>query len=129
MQKESMKEYIARYRKEYNKIVQIKCSALSSSVKFSSVGFKHLIFKGSHRRTNRVIKNRLKLIPLAVPVLKNSFEITETRIKKETHYGAVKEVKYEALEAVVSKSRVRVRVVVRTIGKSGQLQFYSIMKY
>ena len=127
--KESTKDYIQRYKDKYRKIGDVYCVALGLKVKFTLVGFKHLIFKGSRRRVNSVIKNRLRLIPLAPYVLKKADEVVETRIRKENIYGGRRSVRYDAIEAVVGKSNVRVRVVVRTIGEDGQPHFYSIMKY
>ncbi len=126
---ETTKEYIDRYRRIYDGINSVNSKCLDKRVVFTTPGFKHLVYKGGRRRPNKVIKSRLKLISLAVPVLKNSSEVIETRIRKENHYGQRLEIKYEAVEAVVSKSQIRVRVVVRTIGKKGTPHFFSIMKY
>ncbi len=126
---ETTQEYIARYKQQYRKINSINCVALNLKVEFTMPGFKHLIYKGSRRRATKIIKSRLKLISLAVPVLKNAEEVLEVRIKKENHNGKKCEVRYEALDAIVSKSEIRVRVVVRTIGNKGKPHFYSIMRY
>jgi hypothetical protein len=92
-------------------------------------GFKHLIFKGKHRRETAAIFNRLVLVPLIAPVIHNCDEILETRIRKEMVDGKKVEVIYHALEAHVGRDAVRVRVVTRKVGDKGQHYFQSIMKY
>ena len=126
---ETTHAYITRYRTLYARIGAVQCEPLGFRVAFTMVGFKHLVYKGNRRRPKHIFKSRLKLIPLAVPVLKNAIEVVETRIKKEEHYGQRCDVRYDALEAVVSKSNIRVRVIVRTIGKQGTPHFFSIMRY
>ena len=92
-------------------------------------GFKHLIFIGKHRRENKAIMNRLVLIPLIVPVIRNCDEEIEIRVRRETIDGKRVRVTYYALEALVGKSNARVRVVTRKVGEKGSHFFQSIMKY
>ena len=92
-------------------------------------GFKHLIFKGKHRRDSKAIFNRLVLIPLIVPVIRNCDEEVEIRIRRETIDGKKIRVTYYALEARVGKDSVRVRVITRKVGTQGKHFFQSIMKY
>jgi hypothetical protein len=92
-------------------------------------GFKHLIFKGNHRRDTRTILNRLVLIPLIAPVIHNCDEEVEIRIRRESINGKKVRVTYYALEAHVGKESVRVRVITRKVGEKGSHYFQSIMKY
>lgn len=122
-------DFVNKYKEVFGKLSPIKNNITGEPIFFNMVGFKHLIFKGKHRRATKVIVNRLILVPLIVPTIKNAPEILETRIRKETIDGKRIEVTYHALEAHVGKKSVRVRVVVRKVGKKGRLFFFSIMKY
>src|SRR3989344_887632 len=122
-------EFMKKYKKEFEKLNAVRCVAIGEKVYFNMYGFKHLIFKGRQRRPTRVIFNRLVLIPLIIPTIKNSDEILETRIRKELIDGKKLSVTYHALETKVGKESVRVRVVVRKVGAKGKFYFFSVMKY
>lgn len=124
-----MKEVIDKYRAEYGALSPTYSKAIGEKVHFNMYGFKHLIFKGKHRRENKAIMNRLVLIPLIVPVIRNCDEETETRVRRETIDGKRVRVTYYALEARVGKSNARVRVVTRKVGEKGKHYFQSIMKF
>jgi hypothetical protein len=126
---ETMQEYIKRYKDLYSKFEPTRCDVLSVTISFTSIGFKHLIFKGSHRRANHVIKSRLRLLSLSIPVLRKATIVVETRTQKENHNGKEVKVRYDAVEGNVGKGNIRVRVVIRTIGDKGKPHFYSIMRY
>lgn len=123
------KHLIAKYRSEYIKLQPIYSEAIGEKVHFSMSGFKHLIFKGKHRRETKTIFNRLVLVPLIAPVINNCVEEVEIRMRREMIDGRKVKVTYYALEAHVGKDSVRVRVVTRKIGKKGKHYFMSIMKY
>lgn len=125
----STSELIAKYRVEYKKVHPIFSPAINEKVYFNMQGFKHLIFKGKHRRETKAIFNRLVLIPLIAPVIHNCKEEVEIRIRKETIDGKKITVTYYALEAHVGKDSVRVRVITRKVGTKGNHFFQSIMKY
>ncbi len=127
--KESMQDYISRYKHTYKQISSFNCKVINSEIYFTMPGFKHLIYKNNRRRPNIVIKSRLKLIPLAIPVLKNITKISETRTNNEFHHGKKCTVTYHAFESIVSKSKILVRVIVRIIGENGKPHFFSIMRY
>ena len=120
---------IAKYRAIYMTIRPINSSAIEDMVYFNIRGFKHLIFKGGHRRTTSTIYSRLVLIPLILPVISNCTEVVETRIRREWIDGKKVVVTYHALEARVGKDSVRARVVTRKVGDAGKNYFQSIMKY
>lgn len=123
------KDLIAKYRTEYKKLHPIHSNAIGDMVHFNMPGFKHLIFKGKHRRESAAIFNRLVLIPLIAPVIHNCDEEKEIRIRKEVIDGKKVSVTYYGLEAHVGKDSVRVRVVTRKVGANGKHYFQSIMKY
>lgn len=127
--KQPMKDFIAKYRKEYDKLRTMYSPAIDDYVHFNMQGFKHLIFKGSHRRSNAAIKNRLVLIPLIPAVIKNCDEEVEMRVRREIVDGKKAKVTYYALEANVGKANARVRVVTRKLGDKGKHYFLSVMKY
>lgn len=120
---------IDKYRAEYKKLYPLHSPAIGEKVHFNMPGFKHLIFKGKHRREAAAILNRLVLIPLIVPVIRNCHEEVEIRIRNEVVDGKKMRVTYYALEAHVGKNSVRVRVVTRKVGDKGKHYFQSIMKY
>ncbi len=122
-------EIIAKYRGIYEGLKPIYSPAIGEKVYFNMPGFKHLIFKGKHRRQTKAILNRLVLIPLIAPVIINCKEETEIRIRKENIDGKKIRVTYYALEAHVGKDSVRVRVITRKVGEKGKHYFQSIMKY
>jgi hypothetical protein len=125
----STAELIAKYQAEYKKLTPIFSKAVGEKVYFNMPGFKHLIFKGKHRRESSAIFNRLVLVPLIAPVIHNCAEEVEIRIRKEVIDGKKISVTYYALEAHVGKDSVRVRVVTRKVGSAGKHYFQSIMKY
>lgn len=129
MERLPTKDLIAKYRGEYKKLKPIHSKAIGEKVYFNMPGFKHLIFKGKHRRETATIFNRLVLVPLIAPVIHNCSEEAEIRIRNEVVDGKKVKVTYYALEAHVGKDSVRVRVVTRKAGKEGKHYFQSIMKY
>ena len=122
-------ELISKYKVMYQALKPVRSKAIGAEVNFNMPGFKHLIFKGKHRRPTRDIYNRLVLVPLIVPVIRNCDEVIETRIRSEFIDGEKVQVTYHALEAHVGKDKARVRVVTRKVGEAGQHYFQSIMKY
>lgn len=129
MERLPTRDLIAKYRGEYKKLKPIHSKAIGEKVYFNMPGFKHLIFKGKHRRESAAIFNRLVLIPLIAPVIYNCTEEVEIRIRNEVIDGKKVKVTYYALEAHAGKDSVRVRVVTRKVGEKGKHHFQSIMKY
>jgi hypothetical protein len=127
--KSTTHELITKYKSIFKNLKPILSPATNEIIYFNMTGFKHLVFKGKHRREKVAIYNRLVLIPLIIPVLRNSEEIIETRVRNEYMNDKKVKVTYLALEAYVGKDSVRVRVIVRKIGEKGHFYFYSVMKY
>lgn len=125
----STKSLVEKYRAKYERIKPTYSRAIGEKVFFNVFGFKHLIFKGKHRREAKVIFDRLVLVPLIVPVINKCEEEIEIRIRRETIEGKKTKVTYYALESYVGKENVRVRVVTRKIGENGKHYFQSVMKY
>lgn len=122
-------ELVRKYKNDYRALKPVFSPAIGDKVYFNMPGFKHLIFKAGHRRTNKVIFSRLVLIPLIIPVIKNCNEEIEIRIRREIIDKKKIKVTYYALEARVGKDSVRVRVITRKVGEEGKHYFQSIMKY
>ncbi len=122
-------EFIGKYKAMYKLLKPMYSEAIGEKVYFNMPGFKHLVFKGKHRRETKAILNRLVLIPLIAPVIHNCSEEKEIRIRNEMVDGKKVRVTYYALEAHVGKNSVRVRVVTRKVGKQGKHYFQSIMKF
>lgn len=120
---------MAKYRDSYRRIKPVRSPAIKETVYFNMYGFKHLVFKGKHRRETKAIFNRLVLVPLIAPVIHNCKEAQEIRIRKEVIDGKKVTVTYHALEAHVGKDSVKVRVITRKVGKKGRHYFHSVMKY
>ena len=129
MERISTSDLIKKYRGEYIKLRPIHSKAIGEKVYFNMPGFKHLIFKGKHRRESSAIFNRLVLVPLIAPVIHNCSEEVEIRIRNEVVDGKKVKATYYALEAHVGKDSVRVRVITRKVGEKGKHYFQSIMKY
>lgn len=129
MERLPTKDLIAKYRAEYKNLKPINSKAIGDKVYFNMPGFKHLVFKGKHRRDSAAMFNRLVLVPLIAPVIHNCEEEVEIRIRREVIDGKKVRVTYYALEALVGKDSVRVRVVTRKVGENGKHYFMSIMKY
>lgn len=122
-------ELVTKYRNSYRRIKPVESPAIKDIVYFNIYGFKHLIYKGKHRRESKAIFNRLVLVPLIAPVIHNCDEAQEIRIRKEIIDGKKITVTYHALEAHVGKDSVKVRVITRKVGKKGRHYFHSVMKY
>ncbi|MDD3678914.1 MAG: hypothetical protein PHT36_01565 [Patescibacteria group bacterium] len=122
-------EYIGKYKELYKKLAPVFSPAIGQKVYFNSSGFRHLIYKRGHRRSLKEMKNRLNLVPLIIPAIKNCDEEVEIRIRREIINGCRVRVTYYALESCVGKSSARVRVVTRKVGEVGRHYFQSIMKY
>ena len=78
---------------------------------------------------------KLGLLPLVRPVIYDAVAVEkyERRLapigrKKKGGQKILKEIEYWALVAVVGKQNVKMKVVLRRIGKIGKIHFWSTMK-
>lgn len=117
----------------YNAIKNIYCSVLETKIIFNSTGFHHLLYKpdGTARDVSEAIY-KLKLFPLAVPVIKNAIGISEERevnirVSRKNKSTFKKGKTYSLVAKVGRKNPVSVRVIVLKVG-NGNFIFYSIMK-
>ena len=130
------KELLDQRRKEYKAFIPVYCSTLREYIFFNSDGFNHLRFNidGTPRKeTEQMYK--LGLLPLVRPVIytATTVEKYERRLapigrKRKNGQKILKEIEYWALVAVVGKQNVKMKVVLRKIGKNGKIHFWSTMK-
>lgn len=127
--KETMGEYIDRYKAKYKTLNPVFSPCLKTTVHFTAEGFNHLIFKSRHKRPTKVIKSRLPLINLAIPVLRRCKSVSKTLILEEMYKGRKINVMYFELSCVVGKKcPAKIKVIVKKRGNEGNLFFLSIMK-
>lgn len=129
---EKFKEII---RQEYDVIKEIHCPYFNETVKFSSDGFQHLLYKGSSKIKQRGQSEqymRLKLLKLAPKLLRltktvqefhkgNQFVVVKKNKRREM---VMKEVKYWGFIAIIDDRKIK--VVVKQIG-DGFKRFWSII--
>lgn len=126
-------ELKVKTKESYTKVESVYCSILGSDIKFNSIGFRHLQYKpdGTARDTKEVIY-KMKLYPLAIPVIKNAIGISEERkvqirVSRRKDSPMKKGIAYALVAIVGNKNPVAVIVIIVKIG-NGQPFFYSIMK-
>jgi len=128
------KELLDKRRSEYKAYPPMFCQVLRDYVIFNSDGFMHLRFHidGTPRKPEEQMY-KLGLLPLVRPTIHLSPRAEyEKRLapigrKKNNGQKILKEVQYWALEAIVGKQNVKLKVVLRKIG-TGKLHFWSVMK-
>lgn len=129
IKKESMEDYINRYRKKYKSLNPVYCPALNETIYFISEGFNHLLFKKGHRRINKQIKYRLPLINLIIPTIKNCKSPAKIKVIDEIYKGKKVMVSYfEVSHLVGTKSPAKIKVIIKKRNKLGKLFFFSVMK-
>lgn len=106
---------------------------LKSLIIFNSDGFHHLQFSARRERNKKEQLLKFSLLPLAIGVIKNSGTLQEYRKglvavghKAKDGFTKMKEVQYWGFVAIVGKSNIKIRVVVRRIG-DGNTAFWSVM--
>ncbi|MBL7022101.1 hypothetical protein ISR92_02170 [Patescibacteria group bacterium] len=110
MEKSSYRKLEKTTRRLYKSIGKIYCPCLGVKVIFNSKGFYHLKYNGLGR--SRSVKERIyrmRLMPLAVPVIVNSKG--PTSYKEEYSNKSMKYIFYLSLTAYVGKKSTPVKVV------------------
>ena len=98
------------------------CPCLKADVVFNSKGFNHVRFDGNGKE--RLIEKqmeRLNLLPLVVPVIQQAKHVSEYRQSKNRN------MEYWALQGLVGKNRICVRVVL-TKKIHGNVIYFSVMR-
>jgi len=118
---------------DYKQIGTVLCPFLHDDVHFNSEGFEHLLFKAfGVTRSREEQYMRLKLVPLAVRVLKQSHTMQEyseeRRFERVRSNGvwqkALKLVKYYGFVAIINNALIKV-IVKEVEGRNKH--FYSII--
>ena len=121
-------QLLSRRREEYKKYLPVYCPCLKGDIVFTSDGFNHLRFRVDRTPRNPAEQMyKLRLLPLVIPVIKNSKEVEEYRKFLLSIDKKIKEIHYWSVTARVGKQNTSVRVILRRVGK-GKIHFWSVMK-
>lgn len=96
------------------------CPYFKRQIKFNSNGLHHLQFSGrrERRREEQIVK--LKLVPLAIVVLRHAGTVQQYR-------KGIKNVQYWGFDAIVGENKkIKIRVIIRQAG-DGNITFWSVM--
>lgn len=117
----------------YNAQKSVYNPYLKSQIIFNSDGFHHLQFSTRRERNKKEQLLKLSLLPLVVRVIKNSGTLQEYRKgiiaagkKAKDGFTKMKEVEYWGFVAIVGKSKIKIRVILRRIG-NGNIIFWSVL--
>jgi hypothetical protein len=121
-------------KKFYESIGSVECPYLKRTVQFNEQGFAHVLSKSWNRGRSRIEQyTRLRLLPKAVEVIKNShtlqeFEERRMMIRQKINSRWEKRpkiVRYYVFVAMVVAIDVRIKIVVKEI-EGGMPFFWSI---
>lgn len=121
-------------RKNYYKsLTPVFSPAIREYIVFNMHGFNHLRFRIDNTpRTPKEAMYKLGLLPLVTAVISTATTVEQYQKRLAPIGGSrrkiFKEIEYWALASVVGKRHTKVRVVVRRIGRSAQIHFWSVMK-
>jgi hypothetical protein len=124
---------LQKRREEYASWLPIYSSALQERIFFNAKGFTHLRFKTDNTpRAPKETMYKLGLLPLVRVVIHSASEI-ENYQKRLAPVGGtrkkiLKEIEYWSLIGRAGKQNVKIKVIVRRVGKSSQIHFWSVMK-
>ena len=122
---DSYKKLLEERRTWYKSIKKIYCPILKEDIIFNSKGFNHLVYPNGKWRPQKEQMYKLGLLPLAIPVIKNSTKISE--YKKCFIKGLGKEAEFWTLTEIAGKQNTLIKVILRRIG-TGNITFLSVMK-
>ncbi len=110
-------KYLINYlRKWYKTIKSVYCPALKENVIFNSQGFRHLKYDGKGiARPTKDYHQRIKLLPLAIPVIKTSTNILSHERLYQGGHG--KYTDYWSLRQLVGRGNISVTVILRKNGR------------
>lgn len=124
-----------RVKGEYIALGEIFCPFFGETIKFTSEGFQHLLFKGVSkikRRDKSTQYMRLKLFKLAAQLIRITKTVQEHHIEKQfiqvEHHNRreniLKDVEYWGFIAILDNRKIK--VLVKQIG-NGSKKFWSII--
>jgi len=109
----------------YTSIKKVYCPILKEYIVFNSKGFHHLIYPNGKRRPQKEQMYKLGLLPLIIPVIKNSTKISKYEKCFVKDLG--KEAEFWVLMEIVGKQNTLTKVILRRVG-TGNITFLSVMK-
>jgi hypothetical protein len=111
------------------------CPYFKTQIVLNSDGFHHLQFSARRERNKREQLLKLRLVPLALRIIRDSGTVQEYRkllgpIGKPSARGSVamKEIEYWGFIGIVGEKHIKVRAVLRRVG-TGNITFWSVMPY
>jgi hypothetical protein len=122
---DSYKKLLEERRTWYKSIKRVYCPILKEYIIFNSKGFNHLIYPNVKWRSKKEQSYKLGLLPLVVPVIKKSIEISTYEKCFVKDLG--KEAEFWTLTEIVGKQKTLTKVILRRIG-TGNITFLSVMK-
>ncbi len=120
-------------RMYYNSIGKVYCPCLGVYISFNAQGFHHFKYHGGgEARTIRNIVHKLRLLPLVIPVIKQSTSVSEyektIEPKNRNSRRPQKEVEYWTIVSCVGRNRdIKIKIVLKRIG-AGNIIFWSVIK-
>jgi len=118
---------------QYRTLPPVFSPAIREYIVFTMQGFNHLRFKIDNTpRAPKEAMYKLGLLPLVKAVISTATTVERNQKRVAPIGGSrkkiLKEIEYWALVSVVGKRQTKVRVIVRRIGNSPQVHFWSVMK-
>ena len=119
----------------YNAQRSIYNPYLKSQIIFNSDGFHHVQFSARRERGKKEQLLKFNLLPLAIGIIKDAGTLQEYRKsfltlekKSKDGFALVKSAEYWGFVAIVGKSQIKVKVILRRIG-DGNIIFWSVMPF
>lgn len=135
MDNENFDQIKEKAKKLYETTGKIFCPYFSCDVILNSDGFHHLQFSARRERNKAEQILKLRLLPLAIKVIRKSGTVQEWRKilqpigkKKANGFIQMKTVQYFGFVAIAGEKKVKIKVIVRKVG-DGNLAFWSVMPY
>ena len=130
---DAFQELLDKRRDEYKTWVPIYCVAIRDYVFFNMQGFNHLRFKVDNTPRNpSEAMYKLGLLPLVRPAIHAATVVAKYERRIAPVGGSrtkeLKEMEYWAIETVVGKHNVRIRVILRKLIGGERAHFWSVMK-
>jgi hypothetical protein len=121
----SYKKLLEERRTWFKNIGKVFCPILKEYIIFNSRGFNHLVYPNGKWRPKKEQMYKLGLLPLIIPVIKNSTKISQYEKCFVKDLG--KEAEFWALIETVGKQKTLTKVILRRVG-TGNITFLSVMK-
>ncbi|MBU6447265.1 hypothetical protein KGQ24_00280 [Patescibacteria group bacterium] len=123
----------AKAEQDYKAVGKIRCPYFNEDISFNSEGLSHILFKSWNTARSRDDQYvRLRLLPLAVRVIKTSHTLQEyfetkrfERIRSNGNWQKqLKRVRYYGFVAIINNALIK--VIIREV-EGGQKHFYSLI--